>query len=228
MAGNDTDKKDPVNVRIGRNVSIHRGEMSQVHLAKMMTERGNKWSQATVWNTEQGNRPLKLKEALDLASILSVSLEALTGSESQAEFTSFLDKDTEELEDAFTETVEKVVHLAWIHSVYGQSSAETLTDPENQLNEIPDETLNRYAETLAECNLATALFVALTPELRTENELSTTSIREEYGSEWTEQKIKEIAYRYGVSINPRKIDNRPLTANEFRQAFLRGAQNLTP
>lgn len=221
--GEKADKRDPVNVRIGKNISTHRGHMTQVQLAEKMTERGNAWSQATVWNTEQGNRPLKLKEALDLAAILSVSIETLTGSEKQAEFTALLNRETEDLGEAFTEAVDKIAYLAWAHGCYGQSPVLTLTEPEAQLNEVPDETLNKYAETLAECNLSTALLIALTRELRTENEL-TTSIREEYGSEWIDQRVKEIASRYGISLDPRKINPEPLTADKVRRMFALGAK----
>jgi hypothetical protein len=38
-----------------------------------MRERGWKWSQATVWSVERGDRPLRLAEAEDLAGVLGVS-----------------------------------------------------------------------------------------------------------------------------------------------------------
>lgn len=37
-----------------------------------MRERGHRWSQATVWNVERGERPLRLSEANSLAEILEV------------------------------------------------------------------------------------------------------------------------------------------------------------
>src|SRR5688500_1134787 len=55
---------------IGRNVARLRGEMPQSELAKAMRERGYKWSQATVWSVEKGERPLRLAEAETLSEIL--------------------------------------------------------------------------------------------------------------------------------------------------------------
>lgn len=57
---------------IGQNLAALRGEMSQKALADEMRERGHKWSQATVWSVEKGDRPLKLTEAHDLEQILGV------------------------------------------------------------------------------------------------------------------------------------------------------------
>lgn len=41
--------------------------MSQVELADAMRGHGFKWSQATVWSTETGERPLRLSEAIAAA-----------------------------------------------------------------------------------------------------------------------------------------------------------------
>lgn len=45
--------------------------MSQQALADAMRELGHKWSQATVWSVERGNRPLRLVEANDLRTVLA-------------------------------------------------------------------------------------------------------------------------------------------------------------
>jgi transcriptional regulator with XRE-family HTH domain len=55
---------------IGRNLARMRGDMSQKELAARMKERGWKWSQATVWSVEKGERPLRLAEAEDIKAIL--------------------------------------------------------------------------------------------------------------------------------------------------------------
>lgn len=55
---------------IGKNLAELRGEISQADIAKAMRERGYKWSQATVWAVERGERPLRLAEADDLRVIL--------------------------------------------------------------------------------------------------------------------------------------------------------------
>lgn len=73
------------NERIGNRVREMRGDMSQLALAGLMEALGHKWSQSTVWSVEQGVRPLRLAEADDLASLLSVSIEELaTGQVSDA------------------------------------------------------------------------------------------------------------------------------------------------
>lgn len=67
--------------QIGKNLTRLRGEMSQAELAERMRERGYKWSQATVWSVEKGERPLRLTEAEDIAAVLGVFASRLTDSD---------------------------------------------------------------------------------------------------------------------------------------------------
>ncbi|KAA8831813.1 hypothetical protein [Bifidobacterium tissieri] len=60
--------------QIGQNLVQMRGSMSQAALAQRMRNRGYKWSAATVWAIEKGERPLKLTEATDVLSILGIDL----------------------------------------------------------------------------------------------------------------------------------------------------------
>lgn len=62
---------------IGRNVARLRGQKTQQDVAGAMRSAGYKWSQATVWSVEKGERPLKLAEAEDLAKIMGTDLVAL-------------------------------------------------------------------------------------------------------------------------------------------------------
>jgi transcriptional regulator with XRE-family HTH domain len=55
---------------IGQNLLRLRGERSQKELADAMRARGFKWSQATVWSIEKGERPLRLAEAEALGTVL--------------------------------------------------------------------------------------------------------------------------------------------------------------
>lgn len=73
MAASERDKE------IGENVaSLREGRsMSQKELGEHMRSRGHRWSQATVWAVEQGERPLKLTEGLDLAEVLGETLDGL-------------------------------------------------------------------------------------------------------------------------------------------------------
>ncbi|NKY08980.1 helix-turn-helix domain-containing protein [Cellulomonas hominis] len=64
--------------QIGRNVAALRGQRSQQAIADAMRERGWKWSQATVWSVEKGDRPLRLAEAVELAEVLKVPVTQLT------------------------------------------------------------------------------------------------------------------------------------------------------
>jgi len=62
---------------IGRNLTRVRGDMSQKDLAAGMRDRGHRWSQATVWNVERGERPLRLSEAAVLATMFGVDVSSL-------------------------------------------------------------------------------------------------------------------------------------------------------
>lgn len=59
--------------QIGRNLIAFRGEVSQKDLASSMRALGFRWSQATVWSIEKGERPLRLSEAEGLAQALGKS-----------------------------------------------------------------------------------------------------------------------------------------------------------
>lgn len=63
--------------RIGKRLAQLRGKTSQAALAADMANRGHKWSQATVWSVETAKRPLRLAEAVDVAAILGVKVDAL-------------------------------------------------------------------------------------------------------------------------------------------------------
>lgn len=62
---------------VGEVVAELRGGLTQQTVADGMRERGWKWSQATVWSVEKGERPLRLVEAQDLALVLGVETDAL-------------------------------------------------------------------------------------------------------------------------------------------------------
>lgn len=62
---------------IGANLTRIRGSRSQKDLAEAMRERGFKWSQATVWSVEKGERPLRLTEAQALGVVLGINHDLL-------------------------------------------------------------------------------------------------------------------------------------------------------
>lgn len=51
--------------------------LTQQALADVMRQRGHKWSQATVWSIEKGERPLRLAEAVGMAEALEASFTEL-------------------------------------------------------------------------------------------------------------------------------------------------------
>ncbi|WP_221586056.1 helix-turn-helix transcriptional regulator [Microbacterium sp. G2-8] len=70
--------------QIGQNLARMRGEMSQKDLADAMREIGFKWSQATVWSVEKGERPLRLTEAEAIARALGTGTWKLTAVEPES------------------------------------------------------------------------------------------------------------------------------------------------
>lgn len=69
---------------IGRSVAALRGDRSQKSIADEMRSRGWRWSQATVWSVEQGTRPLRFAEAVDLEEVLGSKIEARQPEEDSA------------------------------------------------------------------------------------------------------------------------------------------------
>lgn len=73
--------------QIGQNIARLRGAMSQKDLALAMRDRGHKWSQATVWNVERGERPLRLSEATALVDVLELqSVQSISAPEEEFEY----------------------------------------------------------------------------------------------------------------------------------------------
>lgn len=71
-------------VLVGQALGALRGDRAQSAIADEMRQRGWKWSQATVWSVEKGERPLRLLEAGDLADILGVQIEDFFGDRAAA------------------------------------------------------------------------------------------------------------------------------------------------
>ncbi len=72
----DLERDKQTDKAIGKNVARFRGELSQAALAQKMKNLGHKkWSQATIWALEKGERALKLSEAQDLAALLHVDVK---------------------------------------------------------------------------------------------------------------------------------------------------------
>ncbi len=86
---------------IGAAVTALRGEMTQQALAAAMRSKGWKWSQATVWSVEKGERPLRLGEAADLAEILGTRLDSFLKQPDWLVHDQRLTEATREIQDAY-------------------------------------------------------------------------------------------------------------------------------
>src|SRR5699024_8890274 len=78
MNSTDSARNEPVDFdqRIGRNIMKFRGNISQQTLAEKMRSKGFKWSQATVWATEKGDRPVRLSEVIALSEVLDKTYDS--------------------------------------------------------------------------------------------------------------------------------------------------------
>lgn len=77
-------------VLVGQNLAKLRGDRTQQDIAEAMREAGYKWSQATVWSVEKGERPIRLSEAESLASILKCTIDRMLLPDQDAELVSRL------------------------------------------------------------------------------------------------------------------------------------------
>lgn len=114
-------EKNPRDVLVGENLTRLRGEMTQQALADAMRKKGWRWSQATVWSVEKGERPLKFSEAEDVAQILQTPLANLSRPTALALVDRGLKLAGDEVLSAFNEAVESLLSLEasrdWLASV---------------------------------------------------------------------------------------------------------------
>ncbi|QYF98103.1 hypothetical protein [Microbacterium sp. PAMC21962] len=93
--------------QVGRNLAALRGTVSQKDLAAAMRELGFKWSQATVWSIEKGERPLRLVEAQALGVALGKSNAWLLVSSNAASDAMSAGMRAAKLHDALLELIEQ-------------------------------------------------------------------------------------------------------------------------
>ena len=106
-----------------------------------MRERGWRWAQATVWNVEKGERPLRLAEAEDLASILGVGLYAFTASEPALAFSEKL-RAMSDSRARLMEATEDFLKCQWELAAYADAASRVgadvdLSEVEDWLKETP-------------------------------------------------------------------------------------------
>lgn len=123
---------------IGRNLIRLRGSGSQKDLADAMRKKGFRWSQATVWAVEKGERPLRLTEAEALGEVFGIPHQALLSTGEQLDLTMRIRE--------FEELLEDIVELAYA-SYAEQRQLATFIDlvPADQLDGITIDIVQRTA-----------------------------------------------------------------------------------
>ena len=88
----DRPPRETANEKLGVAVRTLREEkgISQVELARLMTERGWPWHQSTVYRVESGKQTVGFSEALDLAGVLRTSLDRFTWGSAEANESDFV------------------------------------------------------------------------------------------------------------------------------------------
>lgn len=119
--------------QIGRNLITLRESMSQKELAERMRKLGFKWSQATVWSIEKGERPLRLTESEALGSIFGIHARSLTLTErslARVMFARALGDDLEEISALAYATFERQRRLAMMYDMMPPDDGDEDFTPE--------------------------------------------------------------------------------------------------
>lgn len=118
-------------VVVGQNLAKLRGDRTQQDIAEAMREAGYKWSQATVWSVEKGERPIRLSEAESLAGILKCSIDRMLLPDQDAELVSRLWKYEHDLviaEQALAQSVRDYEDRKWALKFVADEMAERMQE----------------------------------------------------------------------------------------------------
>ncbi|MGC5078145.1 helix-turn-helix transcriptional regulator [Agrococcus sp. DT81.2] len=116
-----------MDAQIGRNLARLRGELSQQDLAGRMRERGWKWSQATVWSIEKGERPLRLAEARAVADIVLKPLDLLLWTDGASEIMA-RQQAVKRASDEVTEAMDRLAHAQMELAIAADAHSEEMSD----------------------------------------------------------------------------------------------------
>jgi len=86
-------------------------DMSQVELARQMSEHGHLWHQSTVGRIEAGRQPLRFAEAVALATVLKTSLDRLTWTTSEKSASHLLNSSISSADEAWNGIADGTAHL---------------------------------------------------------------------------------------------------------------------
>lgn len=122
-------------VAIGQNLTRLRGDKTQQDVAAAMRAAGYKWSQATVWAVEKGERPLRLSEAEALSKALGASVLSMLIPSKESEALQDLHEALARLMDAdlrLGEAAADYLHgQVWIKVLLGEAEKAGVTRSED-------------------------------------------------------------------------------------------------
>lgn len=139
MSSNEspTNENPGFDQQVGRNITLFRGSITQQDLAERMRQSGFKWSQATVWATEKGDRPVRLAEVVALSRILEKPYDAFFLEELDGHYTQYISDRLGELLGARGSLKSSIKR--WLHS--REDIFKTgLGDSENRPTNLPKHT----------------------------------------------------------------------------------------
>jgi len=146
-----TEERD---INVGTNVARYRGSRTQQAVADAMRERGWKWSQATMWSIEKGDRPVRLVEAVDLAVVLQISIEDLLAMPSVARSARDAIDAAEEVLAAHQKAVRAIDTLNEAHedlrTALDRACAFPEWQPDKAQTDLIEQALGNVAETVAD------------------------------------------------------------------------------
>lgn len=134
MVENSRERPDDKN--IGERVKAARGGTAQNAVANEMKALGHRWSQATVWAVEKGERSLKMAEGRDLAMVLGVSVLDLLEDKAGSDAYVWIRREVSELNRSCDRLLESLIEWAARRQrVY--LAGKTLSDPD-VIEQIPE------------------------------------------------------------------------------------------
>lgn len=137
--------KNFVDVQIGENIALLRDRTPQGALAQQMKARGHKWSQNTVWLVEQGERPLRMSEAKDLADIFKIDVNELLEESETRRVERYFRHSEKKLMDATANTHYALAELAKRRIIYLTAFEKTFSDKHlAELDRLRAENLEVY------------------------------------------------------------------------------------
>lgn len=201
------------NQQIGKNLERLRDGMSQETLATLMRKYGHKWSKATVWSVERGDRPLKLTEANDILRILkydpSRDMPILLRDSRDSEVATLIEEAHDSLQcvadscDDAAEICMKIVKTLADNNLKTEVSGDLISELEKMYDKISSESL-------------VALCMRITMQVWPDDYDPNRS----FFKEWVEGEPTNLNYMYGHNVDMEEEKNR-------RYSILKESEKMT-